>query len=77
MIINVICILIAVISVAYTLMYRYQIRSIVKQIQFIRKHDTNKMVTKQLAGNEIDGLTKELNEVLGKYRELEIGRAHV
>lgn len=61
---------IAVFSTVMLLGYRKQMKSIRTQIAYIRNHDTNKLVSKQLPGKELDSLILELNELLKKYRSV-------
>lgn len=58
----------AFISMAMLVAYRFQIKSIVEQIKFIREHDTNKLISRQISFKEIGELTGELNELMERYR---------
>lgn len=66
----IIVILILVIGVlfAYILLYKREIRNIVKTLQFIRDNDTNKKINLQIKVNEINELAIQLNHLINYYK---------
>lgn len=66
---NLICGIIAVISIGLFILYRREVRSIARQIDYIYNHDTNKIIARQWNTKEVILLTDKLNELLLKYRQ--------
>ena len=66
----IIIILILVIGVlsAYILLYKREIKTIVKRLQFIRENDTNKKINLQIKVKEINELAIQLNHLINYYR---------
>jgi len=66
----VIIILILVIGVlfAYILLYKREIRGIVKRLQFVRDNDTNMKINLQIKSKEINELAIELNHIINYYK---------
>jgi signal transduction histidine kinase len=64
-----IIILILVIGVlsAYILLYKREIRDIVKRLQFIRDNDTNMKINLKIKANEINELATQLNHLINYY----------
>lgn len=52
---------------AYILIYKREIRDIVKRLQFIRDNETNKKITLQIKTKEINELAIELNQIIDYY----------
>ena len=75
----IIIILILVIGVlsAYILLYKREIKTIVKRLQFIRENDTNKKINLQIKVKEINELAIQLNHLINYYRteKIEISKA--
>lgn len=65
----IIIILILVIGVltVYILLYKREIRNIVKRLQFIRDNDTNKKINLQFTVEEINELAIQLNYIINYY----------
>lgn len=66
----IIIILIIVIGVlsAYILLYKREIRDIVKRLQFIRDNDTNMKINLKLKAKEINELAIRLNHLINHYK---------
>lgn len=66
----IIIILIIVIGVlsAYIILYKRQIKDVVKSLQFIRENDTNKKINLQMNTKEINKLAIQLNHIINYYK---------
>lgn len=65
-----------IILIGILVMYRRQISAICRQLAFIRKNETNMLVTSEVSFGEIKKLVNEINqankegkEIVGKYKE--------
>lgn len=52
----------------YLLLLKRELRSIVRQLQFIREHDTNQKLSLRLQVKEITELAKNLNHLISQYK---------
>jgi signal transduction histidine kinase len=66
----IIIILILVIGVlsAYIMLYKREIKDIVKTLQFIRENDTNKKINLKIKVKEINELAIQLNHIINYYK---------
>lgn len=66
----IIIILLLVIGIlsAYILLYKREIRDIVKRLQFIIDNDTNKKIGLQMKAKEINELAIQLNHIINHYK---------
>jgi signal transduction histidine kinase len=53
---------------AYILLYKREIRNIVKRLQFIRENDTNMKINLQIKTKEINELAIQLNHLISYYK---------
>ncbi len=67
----IIAILAALVAVLFIILasYRRQIREICRQLAFLKEHDSNLLITRQMDSFGIRELTDELNEMLERQRE--------
>jgi len=62
--------LLLVLQTGYGLYYRRQIRDVGRQLDFIGKHDSFKLITTQLQSRELSRLVESCNELLRERRAL-------
>lgn len=56
------------ITVLYLFLFQRQIKSLLKQMQFIINQDTNILLTTQAPFHNVDELTNEMNLIISKYK---------
>lgn len=66
--ISIICFIAAILGMAGVILYKRQITSICRQIQFINEKDSNLQITRDLGSKEINELVDTLNNMIRKSR---------
>ncbi len=69
--INIVLGMLTLTSIGILIIYRRQIRSICRQLQFIKNNDTNKIIATELSLKEVDELADAINSILRKGKLLE------
>ncbi|MDF2822528.1 MAG: hypothetical protein K0R15_2976 [Clostridiales bacterium] len=64
--------IITIISLSILILYKRQVQSICRQLKFIEKHDTNKIISTEINPKEIRELSECLNGILKKQKLQEI-----
>ena len=58
-----------IILVCILIIYKRQIRDICRQLSFLKEHESNLMITKQINGGDIRELADCLNEMIERQRK--------
>lgn len=69
---NIVSGIISLVSLGILLLYRRQIKAFCRQLQFIQKHETNKMISQDIYAAEITELVEHINKILKIHHQLEL-----
>src|SRR5699024_8302259 len=56
--------------IVLNIIYRWQIKDISRQIDFIRKYDTNKMINLDTDFREVNALVNKLNKLINMHKDI-------